>query len=310
MSRQQQWEPAGDNLNISWLGDFLSVVDAGSFSRAADAQHRTASTLGRRIASLETWAGAPLFERGSQALQLTSAGERLLPLARSVLQDLRRYRRWASQHEKALHRPLAICGPSVAIQMAEDLLDKFLEREPNVMVTMLEDRYDACLEMFQAGDSDFMACFHYPPLPPEIAAGSWVRTRHGRELLIPVCAPAADGKPTWDLDDSATGDVPYYGYHPSSYLARVVDSIASTQNGRLSVRAQGAGAYGLARYAMDGKGVAWLPASIVRSELREGTLVRAGGTLWEAAMYLEIYHQHPIGDDGARVAAEFQRLAC
>ncbi|HWQ37910.1 MAG TPA: LysR family transcriptional regulator [Burkholderiales bacterium] len=78
-----------DDLDWDDLRYFLRAAQSGTLSGAARALGVEHTTVGRRLTSLERSFGAPLVIRRADGLQLTSLGERLLPLvegiARSVL---------------------------------------------------------------------------------------------------------------------------------------------------------------------------------------------------------------------------------
>ena len=61
-----------------------------SFTRAAEELHVTQAAVSHQIRSLEDQLGQPLFQRTTRRLELTAAGERLLPAA--TVADLRRAR--------------------------------------------------------------------------------------------------------------------------------------------------------------------------------------------------------------------------
>lgn len=71
-------------LEWSDLRVFLKVAASGSFTAAAKAAHLDQTTVGRRIASLETTLGTKLFRRGRDGLTLTAEGHEVLRRAREM----------------------------------------------------------------------------------------------------------------------------------------------------------------------------------------------------------------------------------
>lgn len=71
------------------IRQFLAIVDAGNFSRAAASIGLTQPTLSAAVLELERQIGARLFIREKRAIRLTAAGNRLLPLARNIDRDFR-----------------------------------------------------------------------------------------------------------------------------------------------------------------------------------------------------------------------------
>lgn len=71
---------------FSWdaVQTFLAVVDAGSFSAGARALQVDASTVGRRISTLEADLGVVLFERTTAGPRLTREALELVPAAREA----------------------------------------------------------------------------------------------------------------------------------------------------------------------------------------------------------------------------------
>jgi hypothetical protein len=50
-------------MELAWLEDFIALVEAGNFLRAAERRYITQPAFSRRIRALEAWVGAPLFDR-------------------------------------------------------------------------------------------------------------------------------------------------------------------------------------------------------------------------------------------------------
>lgn len=72
-------------LDLELLRSFVSVVDAGGFTRAGERVHRTQSTVSQQIKRLEEDVGQPLLVRSGKDVTPTEAGERLLAYARRLL---------------------------------------------------------------------------------------------------------------------------------------------------------------------------------------------------------------------------------
>jgi DNA-binding transcriptional LysR family regulator len=72
-------------MDIELLRSFVSVVDAGGFTRAGERVHRTQSTVSQQIRRLEESLGRPLLVRKGRRVSPTEEGERLLTYARRIL---------------------------------------------------------------------------------------------------------------------------------------------------------------------------------------------------------------------------------
>jgi DNA-binding transcriptional LysR family regulator len=72
-------------LDLELLKSFVSVIDAGGFTRAGQRVHRTQSTVSQQIKRLEEDVGQLLLIRNGKDVTPTEAGERLLSYARRLL---------------------------------------------------------------------------------------------------------------------------------------------------------------------------------------------------------------------------------
>lgn len=73
-------------LDTDLLKTFLEVTKTRHFGRAAEHLFLTQSAVSFRVRQLESQLGNPLFTRQRHNVQLTAAGERLLPYAEAILQ--------------------------------------------------------------------------------------------------------------------------------------------------------------------------------------------------------------------------------
>lgn len=77
--------PHRRNIDIDLLRSFVSIVETGSFTRAAERQLRTQSAISLQVKRLEEQLGCRLFERGGRGVETTDAGLILLGYARRIL---------------------------------------------------------------------------------------------------------------------------------------------------------------------------------------------------------------------------------
>jgi DNA-binding transcriptional LysR family regulator len=72
-------------MDIDEIRTFVAIAQLGGFTRAADRLHRSQPAISRRINLIEEELGAPLFERVRGRIALTGAGHAFLPFAETVL---------------------------------------------------------------------------------------------------------------------------------------------------------------------------------------------------------------------------------
>jgi DNA-binding transcriptional LysR family regulator len=72
-------------LDVDQLRTFIAIVEMGSFTRAADAVHKTQSAVSMQMKRLEERLERPIFTRDGRASKLTDDGERLLDFARRIV---------------------------------------------------------------------------------------------------------------------------------------------------------------------------------------------------------------------------------
>ncbi len=73
-------------MTLKQLEAFYLAATLGSFSLAAQRAHVTQSSLSKRIAELEQYLNAELFDRSSKRAKMTEAAVRLLPTAAQMLE--------------------------------------------------------------------------------------------------------------------------------------------------------------------------------------------------------------------------------
>ena len=136
---------------------FYQVAKLGSFTKAAAATFRTQSALSQQIKALERELDCHLFERiGKQKLNLTSAGERFLTFAESVLENYESLREDLDEIKGSQKGRLKIAAPFTTLyHLFPDVLKEYSERFPQVELTILDRSQKTVIELVKSGEIDF-----------------------------------------------------------------------------------------------------------------------------------------------------------
>ena len=112
---------------------FVSVADAGGFSRAAVLTASTQPTLSRQVKALEQALGHPLFERIGRTIRLTPYGQETLSCARSLLAQAEALRGTSRSGPGDVRGVLTLgASDSVVLGRLPALVKGYLKRHPGV----------------------------------------------------------------------------------------------------------------------------------------------------------------------------------
>ncbi|MGH9881823.1 MAG: LysR substrate-binding domain-containing protein [Pyrinomonadaceae bacterium] len=121
-------------MDVNQLEVLVAVATEQSFSRAAEALHRTQPAVSQAIRRLETELGEPLFDRSSKDGTLTAAGRVLFDFAEQML-NLRRNAHTAIKELKDLHRgKLTMSANEYTVMYLLPVLPVFRARHPHIKV--------------------------------------------------------------------------------------------------------------------------------------------------------------------------------
>ncbi len=122
-------------LDIYELQIFLAAAETGSFSEAGRRLQMSQPAVSMQIRSLEKRLGVELFSRAGRHIQLTEAGEALVPLARELVNlSIRAEEAIASLQGEVVGLLKVACSTSAGKYVLPKLIASFIERYPQVQV--------------------------------------------------------------------------------------------------------------------------------------------------------------------------------
>jgi len=293
-------------METKWLEDFVSLAETRSFSRSAQLRHVTQPAFSRRIQALEAWAGTDLVDRSSYPTRLTLAGETLYAQSLDMLQGLQSTRAMLRGHTAAGLDVVEFAVPHTLAftffpAWVSSLSDKFGPLKSRLIALNV---HDAVMRLVE-GSCDLLIAYHHDSQPFQLDPGRYEMLTLGQELLAPYVKPAADGKPLYSLPGQAAQPLPYLGYAPGAYLGRVVDMLLKQSSTAIHLDRvyETDMAEGLKAMALEGHGIAFLPLSAVKKEVRAKKLVSAGTGL-DMLMEVRIYRERPGGKAAPKSLAQ------
>lgn len=145
---------------------FATVVESGSFTRAAEQLGLSKPAVSRHVDALESRLGVRLLHRTTRRLSLTAEGEVFHARCKDVLASLAEAENEATMHAAAAHGLLRINAPvTFGVRYLSELWGSFLQTHPQVeldvtlsdrIVDLVEEGFDLAIRIAMLSDSSMV----------------------------------------------------------------------------------------------------------------------------------------------------------
>jgi LysR family transcriptional regulator, hypochlorite-specific transcription factor HypT len=295
--------PKASAMNLIWLEDFLALASTGNFSRAAEERHMTQPAFSRRIRALEEWLGVVLIDRATHPAALTEAGEWFRSVAQEILARVAQIPDEARAIADATSATLRIASTHALSFTFLPLWLRSLESRISIgPIQLVSDVLQQCEALMLQGRVQFLLCHSHDHSPMRLGSVHHPSAVVGSDLLMPVSVPDLDGKPKFALIASANRRVAVLAYSAESGIGRIVRALrgAALEEIHADVVFTAHLASVLKTMALDGRGVAWLPKTLIGEDLASGRLVAVGDASWSIAVDIRLFRQeatmHPAAE--------------
>jgi len=149
------------------IESFVAVVEAGSFSAAAERLGAAKSAVSRRVSALEARLGVKLLNRTTRTLNLTDNGRAYFERAGRILADLAEAEQSVSDADCALRGRIRLAAPlSFGLQHLAPAINAFAAQHPEVQidldlndrqVSLVEEGFDMAVRIGRLADSSLIA---------------------------------------------------------------------------------------------------------------------------------------------------------
>ncbi|MFW5680445.1 MAG: LysR substrate-binding domain-containing protein [Pseudomonadota bacterium] len=255
-------------MDLKQLHYFVCIVDAGSFTRAADRLAVAQPALSRQVRDLEEELGVLLLHRNGRGVVPTDAGRQLSERARRVLADVEQIKLDMRSTATDVAGTVVVSAPaSVSRALGLDLIAAVRAAHPEVEVHLVDGLSAFVLEWLCNGRSDLAVL--YEEQARSMAGIEPLIEEHIR-LIVPAAWDfAAAGSPVRLRD---VMELPFAFVGKTHTLRQLVDEAAQREGLQLPCAWQ-VDSFGAIRdLLVAGKAATFQPGSAFRHELGEGTL--------------------------------------
>ncbi|MFE1594699.1 LysR family transcriptional regulator [Nocardia sp. NPDC058705] len=144
-------------MELRQLRYFVTVVDEGGFTRAAERLHLTQPGLSTQIRQLERELGQPLLDRGARSVTLTEIGAAVLTHARTALAATDRISQTVQEFTGLLRGQVRlgmISGAASEIFDVAGVLADFHHDHPHVGISLTEDTTERMIAALERDELD------------------------------------------------------------------------------------------------------------------------------------------------------------
>lgn len=254
-------------MNTKNLVTFKTILEIGSFQKAADKLGYTQSTVTFQIKQLEEELAIKLFEKIGRKMELTQAGKDILPYIDTILQGVEQINNYGRSLSEITGSLKLAIPDSILIYTMQPFIQAFLHEAPNIQLVINSLQSGEVNQSVMDGTSDIgINCEkeYYPDTIIHKKAGTYkillVASPFVNNNLLDFITPH-QRKPFSLICNEPDG---YYQLEMNKYLAGK-DIVLNPPMKVQSIEA-------VKRCVMNNLGIAVVPSYSVTEELKNGSL--------------------------------------
>lgn len=261
-------------MNFDRLQTFTIAAEELNFTQAARRLNLSQPAISQQIRELEDSLEVTLFERRGRSLVLTPAGERLRPLALSILKHIREAGEELMEFRGLPQGVLHIgASTTLGIYLLPAALGRFSKLFPGVRPSLRVADTEGVLRAMHEGELDIAM------VEEELSPGrthGWERLPLLQDELVLIADPAHPWAGKGPIPRDSLTETPLIMRQLNSPTRQlIIDRLAEAgfRPDRLNVRFELSHTEGIKRAVMAGLGTGFVSRFAIAEELRSGTLV-------------------------------------
>lgn len=270
-------------MNTKNLVTLKTILETGSFQKAADKLSYTQSTVTFQIKQLEEELSIKLFEKIGRKMELTQAGKDILPYVDTVLQGIEQINNYG-KNLSDIKGSLKLAIPdSILIYTMQPFIQKFLHEAPNVQLVINSIQSGEINRSIVDGTADIGINCEKTSYPDTV-----IHKKIGTYRVLLVAAPFVNSELLDFITPHQRKAFSLICNEPDGYYQLEMDKYLEEKDIILNPYMKVQSIEAVKRCVMNNLGIAVVPSYSVVEELKNGSLVPVKTELDEK-IYNSIY---------------------
>ena len=206
-------------MELKWLDDYIALIEAGTFSAAAERRHVSQPAFSRRIQMLEDWLGVALVDRTRKPIRFTPAAQAHEAAIRSLVARIYEFR--AELKSEAIDSTgITIAAQhTLAAAYLPGLMDRLRRLHPDQGLRIRSENRADSVAMLMRGQAEVLITYETAQAPCGIPAPIAQRHLLGQDALVLVACPALHKSLRLRREGES---VPMLCFPPDSFFGQVL----------------------------------------------------------------------------------------
>ena len=255
-------------MNTKSLVTFKTILEVGSFQKAADKLGYTQSTVSFQIKQLEEELALKLFEKIGRRMELTQAGKDIMPYINMILQGAEQISNYGkSLSEISGSLKLAI-PDSILIYNMQPFMQAFTHEAPNVQLIVNSIQSGEINPSIADGTADIGINCEKDSYPDSV-----VHKKLGKYKAILVASPFVNNNLLDFITPHQRKPISLICNEPDGYYQLDMDKYLSKKDILLNPPMKVQSIEAVKRCVMNNLGIAVVPTYSIGEELKNGSLI-------------------------------------
>ncbi|WML32833.1 LysR family transcriptional regulator [Clostridium sp. OS1-26] len=254
-------------MEIRHLKTFITIVELGGFTKAAEHLVYAQSTITSHIQILENELGEALFDRLGKKVVLTNVGKSLTPYARQMLEIYREIKNITSEQNEVSGDLIIGAGESLSIYRLGKILKEYKKSFSNVNIILKNSICSDLRSKLHNGELDIIFT-----IEPEITDTDLIVKNLKNESMVIIAEKEEDLRfLTTDIESKTIKESIIFSEKGCSFRI-AFENYLKQKKVRYSNPLEFSSIEAIKKCVINGLGISLLPLYAVRNELSEGSL--------------------------------------